>query len=287
MITRRIITRSLARLRALTWMSVPAEIRLMILETIAYQKYTGWASLASVCREWQHVLEKVNFYKINLRVPCLDEFEYIISPQKRGLIHHICLNIELPRYTSRCCSKRCSRPAKIKSIVSDGIWKLFSILSTWGPENNLALEINAFSLSDCEHWFKNIYLSSDNVEHDDDALSDGIPYHDLRHGWRYGQQIKAPPRSAIQRLFRPIELEFPEILPRVKAVTCFIIRRQFRRRLQLSGWALLLNSFDRLEHISYEPWAPDDSWGREFHDRGTHPRLYRNYDYESSSLNTS
>lgn len=249
----------------------------MILAIIASQKYPGWASLASVCREWQHVLEKVNFYKLKLRVSCLDDFEKIISPQKREIIHHICLNVELPRYESTCCSKRRSPSVRIGSIVSDGICKLFSILSTWRPANNLALEINVYSPSDCEHWFKNLYLSSDDVEHDEDAMPDAertrIPFHDPQHGWMHGQQVKAPPKSALLRLFRPILLVFHETLPRVEAVTCLIIRRQFRRCISPLGFGLLLSSFNRLEHISYEPWAPYEAVYTEIRDRGMHSRL--------------
>ncbi|KAI3321624.1 hypothetical protein HD806DRAFT_545823 [Xylariaceae sp. AK1471] len=263
------ITRSQTRSKALAWISLPAEIRLMILATIAYQKYPGWASLASVCREWQYVLEKVNFHKIKLRVSCLEDFEHIATPQKRGIIRHICLNVELPRYASPCCSKRRSPSAKISSIVSDGIWKLFSILSAWRPANSLALEINVYSPSDCKHWFKNIYLSSDDVEHDEDAMPDawrtGSQYHDLQHGWMHGQQVKGPPKTAMLRLFRPIQLVFHGMLPRVKAVTCLIMRRQLRRCISPSGLSLLLRSFDRLEHISYEPWAHAR---RGFHERG-------------------
>ncbi|KAI0841931.1 hypothetical protein F5Y06DRAFT_306900 [Hypoxylon sp. FL0890] len=264
-------TRSLTRSKALSWMSLPAEIRLMILEAIADQKYPGWASLASVCTEWQYVLEKANFYRIKLRGSCLDEFQYIVSPRKRELIHHICFNVELPQYTSTCCSKRRSPSVKISSIVSAGIWKLFSTLSTWVPADNLALEINVYSPSDCKHWFKNIYLSSDDVEHDMDALPDApgsqIMLHDPQHGWMHGRQVRAPPRAALQRLFRPIQLKFHDTLPQVKAVTRLIIRRQFRR--SLVGFGLLLNKFDRLEHMSYEPWAPYEDWHREFHDRET------------------
>jgi hypothetical protein len=279
----RMTTRSQMRSRVLTWISFPAEIRLIILATVAYQKYPGWASLASVCREWQHVLEKVNFHTIKLRVPCLDDFEHIARPQKRGLIRHICLNVELPPYTSTCCSKRRSPSIKISSIVSDGIWKLFSILSTWGPANDLALEINVYSLSDCEHWFKNIYLSSDDVEHHEDAMSDawraGSRYHDLQHGWMHGQQVKGPPKTAILRLFRPIRLVFQGTLPRVKAVTCLIMRRQLRRCISPSGLGLLLSSFDRLEHISYEPWAPYEVANRESHERGKNHAYSRNYEF--------
>lgn len=253
---------------ALTWASFPAEIRLMILSAIAQQKHSGWASLASVCRAWQYVLEKHNFYKIKLQVSCLDDFEQILSSKRRNIIHHICFTIELPRYTSTCCSKRRSQPINITSITSKGIWKLFSILSSWRPVNHLALEINVYSPSDCDHWFKNFQLSSDNTENGKDTL---IPQHDPHHGWIHGQQVEAPPKSAVSRIFRPIRLVFHNTLPRVYAVTCFIIRRQLRRSISPSGLVLLMSRLDRLEHISFEPWAPYEAANREFYDRGMDP----------------
>jgi hypothetical protein len=59
------------------------------------------------------------------------------------------------------------------SVVSGGIWKLFSILSTWKPANALVLELNAHSPSDSEHcmWFKNFIFASDKEEHDEAATS--------------------------------------------------------------------------------------------------------------------
>lgn len=249
----------ITRSRKLTWASLASEIRVMILKAIADQKNPGWASLASVCKEWQYYLERANFSKIKLRVSCLDDFERIVSPQKRALVHHICLNIELPRYSSGCCSKRRSPPEKERFFFRDGIWKLFSILSTWGPADNLALEINAYSSSDRVHWFRNIYLSSDNTEDDEGAISDasrtGILRHDPRHGWMNGQQVRAPPRSAVERLFQPIP-SFSKSLPQVTVVTCLIIRRQLRRYLPPSSIADLFTSLDRLEYISWEPWVP-------------------------------
>lgn len=264
-----------ARPKAPAWVSLPAEIRLMILEIIADQKHPGWASLASVCREWQHALEKVNFYKMKLRVSCLSGFERIFSPQKRGMVRHICLNVELPRYVSTCCSERPSPSAKISYIVSNGISDLLSILGTWRPAGDLALEINVYSPSDCEHWFKHALLSSDDVEPDADAMLDAWSaehrHHDPQHGWIHGPQVQAPPRAAVLRLFRPILLETYKF-PQIQAVTSFIIRRQFRRCIYPSSVARLLCSFKRLKHISYEPWRPYES-SRELHDRGTHPRL--------------
>ncbi|KAL6700850.1 hypothetical protein J3F84DRAFT_132712 [Trichoderma pleuroticola] len=147
---------------------LPPEIRIMILKIVANQKHPGWASLASVCREWQDVLEEINFHKISLQVSHLDDFA-VLSPQKRKLIHHIYFSIELPRYRYRCCSERRSRLVDINPIVNEAVRRLFSILSLWVPSGNLALELNVYSPSDCEHWFKKIHLSSDNVDHEGDT----------------------------------------------------------------------------------------------------------------------
>ncbi|KAI1278907.1 hypothetical protein F5Y07DRAFT_406565 [Xylaria sp. FL0933] len=252
-----VTTRSQTRSKAFKWLSLPAEIRLMILEAIVYRKNPGWASLASVCREWQYVLEKVNFRTIKLRASCLDGLEYVISPRKRKLIQHIYFNVELPRYSSRCDSRRLPS-VNINPPVNKGIRKLFSILSTWRPANSLTLEINVYSPSDCKHWFKNLYLSSDDVEHDENTMSDvwrtGSQYHDPKHGWRHGRQVRSPPETAMLRLFRPIVLKLDDMLPRVEAVTRLIIRRQLRRCFSPPSLGLLLRSLGRLEHLSYEPW---------------------------------
>ncbi|KAF4997771.1 hypothetical protein FDECE_11993 [Fusarium decemcellulare] len=155
-----------------------------------------------------------------------------------------------------------------------------SILSTWGPSNELALEINVYSPSDCEHYFKNIYLSSDDVEHDEDPLTDacraGSQYHDPRHGWEHGQQTTAPPPYALGHLFEDIRLIFPVTLPRVQAVTHLIVRRQLRRYLT---WELreLLRAFGRLEQMSFEPWAPYQDAGKIVH-RLTFEDSYEFYD---------
>ncbi|KAK2026914.1 hypothetical protein LX32DRAFT_665009 [Colletotrichum zoysiae] len=164
-----------------------------------------------VCRTWlrmtpddvrvpvrQQALEKVNFYKLKLGVSCLDDFESFISPRKRDIIHHICLNIELARYSSLCCSKRRS------PIVSDGIWRLLSILSTWKPATHLALEINVYSPSDCEHYFKNLFLSTDDVEHDRGVTPDAWRamnlHHDPRHGWIHGKPVEVAPCHTVKKL---------------------------------------------------------------------------------------
>ena len=257
-----------------SWLFLPTEIRLTILAIVAHEKHPHWASLASVSREWQSVLETANFYKLKIQVPYLEDLE-TISPQRKRLVHHIWLDIELPAYASACCPTQFSPSCGNSAFASDAIWKMFSVLSTWEQGPDLTLELNIHSPSDSQHWFKNMYFSSDQVEdayNEDTAQKiDSITFHDPRHGWFEGHQIKPPPQPDMLRLFRPIVLTFPETLPRVKVVTCLIIRRQLRRCIYPWGIGLMASSLDRLEHMVYEPWASYE--GGEFDEICKHPPL--------------
>ncbi|KAI0434865.1 hypothetical protein F5Y09DRAFT_328053 [Xylaria sp. FL1042] len=173
---------------------------------------------------------------------CIDDFKHIATPQKKEIIRHRCFNVQLPR-----------------SVASKGIWKLCSVLSTWTLANSLALEIN------------NIYVSFDDVEHDENPKPDtwrvGSQYHDPKPGWMHGRQVRSPPKTAILRFFRPI----------FSTVTCLINRRQLRRCNLPSTLDLLLRSFDRLEHISYEPWASYEDEYREYNENHRSCFVMRNY----------
>ncbi|KAL6859518.1 hypothetical protein J3F83DRAFT_768856 [Trichoderma novae-zelandiae] len=256
------VTPGQTRSEAFQWASLPAEIRMMILKTIARQKHRGWAAFASVCKEWQRVLEQANFRKLKLSVPCLDEFALVASP-RRDMIRHIFLDIELPLYECPDCASPPTRDEDMSCNVSEAIWNLFDILSAWEPAGDLALELNVYSPSDREHWFKGIQLSSDDV--DDGEESSQMPLdawrsesrcHDPRHGWVCGRQVVSPPRSAGMRLYEPVDLYFDEPLPCVPSVTSFVMRRQLRRNFCLPGLKQVLKSLVRLEHLVNEPWPP-------------------------------
>ncbi len=187
------------------------------------------------------------------------------------MIRHICFTVELPPYESTCCSKRRSPSVNIGSIVSTAIVRLLHVLRRWESSNGLTLEMNVYSPSDSQHWFKNLYLSTDHIDSDRDGTKwrpENL-HHDLRHGWAHGKRVKAPPKSALERLFRRIILVFKEALPEVEAVTELIIRRQLRRCISPIGLGKLLMSFTALSCICYEPWAPYEADEREFRDRGT------------------
>lgn len=248
-----------------SWTSLPAEIRLRILGHITHEKPHGWVSLASVCKEWQTVVEKENYRKLKLRSSRLGEFESMVPPQKRQLIRHIWLDIELRRYGTRCCSKRHSSMKTMGCTVTKAIRRIYSILSSWETGNELTLELNVVCPSDHEHWFSNLHFSSDCVDDGEESAKRyeaDYPHHDPRHGWLHGAQVEVAENSAMSQLLYPIRLdEFDaKPLPTVKAVTQFVIRRQLRRRILSFSLAELLEKLPCLENVVYEPWLSKERY---------------------------
>lgn len=137
-----------------SWTLLLVEVRLIILEQLSRQQHRGWTSCAAVCKEWQAFVEPKNFYRLRLKASCLDEFEHM-AKRRRDLVKHLWLNIELPRYTCRCCQRSPGRsaypPPHIHALFRNAVVKLFSVLSTWQPTGDLVLELNAYSPSDSEH----------------------------------------------------------------------------------------------------------------------------------------
>ncbi|EHK48800.1 hypothetical protein TRIATDRAFT_191778 [Trichoderma atroviride IMI 206040] len=215
-----------------SWASLPAELRLKILEPIIHEKPPGWTSLASVCKEWQPVFEKENYKKIKLRSSRLGEFESMVPPQKRHLIRHVWLDIELRRYSTRCCTKRNSQLKTLGPTVTKAIRRIFSILSNWEAGNGLTLELNVVCPSDSEHWFRNLHFSSDCVD-DEELATRGEAdhhHHDPSHGWLHGAQVEAPARSAMYQLFLPKSVQrvvmFQESTELYNALSSFDGQRQ-------------------------------------------------------------
>jgi len=259
------------------WSSLPLEIRQKILETFMQQKTPGWSSIASVCKEWQFFIEKQNFRRLKL-IPsletaqtepsCLDVFKSN-TKQREHLVRHIWLNIELPKYTCRNgtpapvrnCDRQEGEPTKSwnSSAISQEIWKLFSILSTWRPRaDGLTLELNTYSPSDSKHFFKNYYFDSDMESYQDGDVhnhwDDLDCWADMDHDWLFGRQLRLPKKPAILRIFGPIRLLFRKELPQVGVFRHLIIRRQLRRWLALRPLLNMINKLDRLEELTYEPW---------------------------------
>lgn len=239
---------------AFPWPSLPADIRLLILDEILGQKHHGWAQCAAVCREWQAILEPRNFARLSLEPSCLDDLETLVVRQ-RPLVQHICFNIDLPRYTCRTCTRNGTMPGQKSNIFRRAILRLFSILGAWQPAGRLTLELCASSPSDSQHWFKNYCFGPGHEDTREWTQEEkAIRWHAPEHGWVDGQQINIPDAPAIMRLFSPLCVHVPRNIPVVHAVTSFCIRRQFRHQLFPEVLKALWEKLPRLESIVYELW---------------------------------
>ncbi|KAL4727000.1 hypothetical protein ACLX1H_005899 [Fusarium chlamydosporum] len=237
----------------LSWLSLPPEIRSMILDRLS----TKTDVYARVCQEWRTFFEKRNFSHLKLSPSCLD-FLSQLTEDRIVLVDHVWLNIELNRYTCRSCRKDESVTCTLLNnrIIVEAVTRLFSVLAKWDHKRRLTLELNAYSPSDLKHWFKDCYFGGpDEDKYSVVAKSQEI--HDPQHGYWHGRIIESPPDRALARPFVPcdsIRFERREELPVVKAVTKFLLRRQCRRQLHPFALAQLWTKLPRLEEIFYEPW---------------------------------
>jgi len=266
--------------KTIVWHLLPTEIRLLILEAIAQQKNPGWASFASVSREWKRAIATKNLGHLRLTEVDVGQLRDQIVLQ-RALVRRISLDIQLPRFSCQVCEQEppAWQPSQ-NPIVTMAIGGLFYALKDWSPtEGGLTIELNAFCPSDWEHWFKDSFFTSRHDAHPG-ALDPGRAppdWHDEKHGWVDGKQVMAPPRAALRRLFEDIKLSgFTNGLPQVEAVTGLVIRRQLRRRIFPSLISLLMLSLTRLENLVYEPWRLlERDWRVVYDRRKSNPGITR------------
>ncbi|KAK0659485.1 hypothetical protein QBC41DRAFT_237256 [Cercophora samala] len=235
------------------WGSLPAEIRCTILEVIMGEKYPGcgWGSLASVCKEWQSVVERKNFARLNLREHSLGRFQSEQPVRCRNLLRHICLDIEIRNYTCGSCGREEYAEystSMIRPVLNFGL----AFLTGFKEAKDLTLELNIYSPSDPDHWFHHWHFGSRN-QRPPQAI-DCARRHDPKHGWVRGRQVAPPPCTATMRLFEQVELDVQFIKYRLDNITCFVLQRQVRRQIE-HVWRLI-RKLDCLEHLIYEPWRP-------------------------------
>jgi len=196
-----------------------------------------------------------NVAKLKLRrESCFDGFEAIV--QQRHLVKHIYLSIELPSYSChRCTGPRWPQHKGHDHMIGRSIDRVTSILSTWETKGPLALDLNATSPSYTDYWAKNFRFDDD---HDADAPIPETGWDDDLHGWLEGVHTRPPDFSELQQLFMPVVLRgdhFPaRDPPLITAVTCLMIRRQFRRFFVPSSLDKLVGRFLNLTEVIYEPW---------------------------------
>ena len=229
-------------------MYLPPEQRNMILDNVAVDnKHPGYGALTSVCKEWQAFLEGPNFRHLHIKQYDLNQFKSImLDPQKRRLVRHISFDMELPSRVAPGASQRSQREGSVAATFGAAMLRLYTILSKWEPDAGLTLELKATYLGDAE-LFPHLYFSSDDVDGDEDILSDDeLPYPD------HDGADDVDPFG----LWSPVPLNTNRDLPRVEAVTRLIIRREFRRGFEPANLGYLVDRLARLKDMVLEPWGP-------------------------------
>lgn len=163
------------------WGSLPPEIRLMILKALI-QEGCYLAHYATVCREWQSVVEQKSFGRLKLTPSRLAGFGDMVHRQ-RVLVKYIWLCIELREYDCSQCEIGETDPwhGSNTDIIKKAIRELFSVLSKWEPSRSLVLDISVHSPSDSKHQFKYVKFGSDALP-EFDVNQETADSHDPRHG---------------------------------------------------------------------------------------------------------
>ncbi|KAF4999592.1 hypothetical protein FGRMN_2340 [Fusarium graminum] len=242
------------------WSLLPAEIRNLILEFLLLHK--GIAPYASVSTEWRKVIEKRTFGHLMLHPSDLDALDQIAN-RHNDLVEHLFLNIEHRQYDCESCDhlEPDAEAEHNRRVVTNAIARLFFVISTWDHNNGrkLTLELNVYSPSDSEHWFRGCYFGIPGEVEPEYLPQDNITIHDPEHGWYKSRVIEKLPEFALLRLFDHRTVRFEQTLHIVPAVTRFLLRRQCRRQPRSMMLSELLSRFPRLEEMSYEPWRPPDA----------------------------
>ena len=91
-------------MRPLLWHSFPAEMKNLVIEKCFQDNHNHkMASLATVSREWQALIEPYTFARIRLTPHRIAEFDAMTSRNRR-LVRYLWLCLELERYDCTACA---------------------------------------------------------------------------------------------------------------------------------------------------------------------------------------
>ncbi|RYP56020.1 hypothetical protein DL769_009992 [Monosporascus sp. CRB-8-3] len=257
--------------KSASWATLPGEIQLRILKFLLSDG-CSLAQLATVSSQWQTVIERHNFERINLtlwRIPDLGP----MTRRNRALVKYIWLSLELDEYDCSKCGARgvnhnvdhwLGNNTTDNCIIITAMHDLFLTLSAWEPQGDLKLDISIHSPSDSQHWFKYLTFGPDTLPHSQVTFSQRD---DPEHGWNAGKPSSAPTDLALGNVFAEIlgesagvffnkeqERKWWQTLPEVPAITGMLLRLQNRRRWRPSTLTHMLSRLPRLEEFHYEPW---------------------------------
>ncbi|KAI0108463.1 hypothetical protein F4814DRAFT_455214 [Daldinia grandis] len=255
------------------FITLPAELRLSILEMVAYSSTERTTEYTTVSREWQSIFEKKHFERILLSSRRLKRFAQIVRGSRRKLVKHIWFRAELGdvNFGRGDAGLRPTLSLADESEFDNTIVRLLQILSTWERPHDLnrgglTLELSAWSLDD----YTMHGLTHQGFMHD--------PY---SQPYKYILESQNPmslfydlsPEGISSRSGNDLTMEAEgtetKDIPKVDVVTTFLLRRQYYSHVSPDRIAQIFGSMAGLERIIYEP--PErtdrtiDTWQEKHH----------------------
>ena len=268
------------------WDSLPVEIHTRILEALILHGES--ARYASVCRAWQTIIEQRIFARIKVSRSRLDGFSDI-GYRHRHLVKCIWFSIEPSEYDCPQCgdaliyswrqvSSKTNRKAfqdlvdqlsrwEPKCLHCGGVlvynWRQVSSksirkaiqdlviqLSRWEPSGSLLLDISVKALSRLMHSSSIMQYGPPVVSEPkkDKIIESSHRLHDTRF-----QDMAAYVFKKITNVREP-KPEPSQKLPKARAVTSLLLRRQTRHHWKSEALEELLDLLPEIQEIHYEPW---------------------------------
>ena len=230
------------------WHSLPVEIQTHILEALIL--HGDSARYASICRAWQTIIEPRVFARLNVTRSRLAGFSDI-GYRHRHLVKYIWFSIEPSDYNCPHCGgvgieNWHQVPTKtIRKAIQD----LVIQLSTWEPSGSLLLDISVKAPSALRHSSSAIHYGPGVISEPKKAkiIQCSDLYHDI------SLQVKLAPF-----LFkRTTEISKPKPshkMPKARAVTSLLLRRQNRHPWNLEVLEELLDLLPEVHEFHCEPW---------------------------------
>lgn len=163
----------------------------MILQVLVEDDDCNFADLAVVSKEWQGVIEQQNFQRIRLTPPRIAELD-TMTLRHRNHVRYLWFCLELEQYNCPECAPELissSVSTSDNTLIEAAFHHLFSVISTWAPDNRLTLDISVYSTSDRDNWFKYLTLEPDAPpkagRHDQELDPETVlaRQNDHRHRW--------------------------------------------------------------------------------------------------------
>ena len=231
----------------MSWDSLPVEIQTHILDDLLLHEES--ARYASVCRVWQTIMEPRTFARLKVTQWRLADFGDI-GYRHRHLVKDIWLSIE-PLECPDCGGEGIFKWRQVSaSTMVKAIEDLVILLSTWEPSGSLSLDISVKAPSAAKH-------SSRTSQYGPGVISEPKKAKRIQCSpWSHDASVQGPAMFLFDTRadFSKPEPRLRKKMPKARAVTSLLLRRQTRRFWTSKVLEDLLDLLPEVHEFHYEPW---------------------------------